>query len=208
MDNKLDVDLDGDGYSSFQGDCDDVRADIYPGASEICDDLDNDCDELIDEADNSLDWSTAQKWPVDEDNDGYGSATKTIDSCFRPADYINNSDDCDDTNPSINPEGSEVCDGVDNDCDGLLDDEDNDVNANTLNTWYQDLDGDGYGAINQPIYLCMNPAGYVDNGCVVSQSLPCNHHRGAHFRVSLALVHKEFVSIRNQQLLDSIMREL
>ena len=86
---------------------------VLPGA-EICDDLDNDCDGLPD------DETTEVNWYQDADRDGYGSATAPpAFSCVRPAGYVLNADDCDDTLASASPVGVEVAgDGIDQDCDG------------------------------------------------------------------------------------------
>ncbi len=98
-----DKDVDGDGYIDDDpvcagDDCDDSDPNTYPGASEICDGNDNNCDGITDEG--------------FEDADGDGSAI-----CV----------DCDDTDPAVNPGVAEVCDnGIDDDCDGLVDDWDTD----------------------------------------------------------------------------------
>ena len=87
------VDADGDGWTTCDGDCNDGDASVYPGATEVCDGVDNDCNGQIDEG-------------FDNDNDGW----TTCDG------------DCDDTDASINPGAPEDCDdGLDNDCDGTVD---------------------------------------------------------------------------------------
>ncbi len=108
------VDNDGDGYAACE-ECDDSRADVNPGASEVCNGLDDDCNGTID--DGAADMAT---WYQDSDLDGYGSTT-SVTQCDAPAGYIADGGDCDDTNRRVNPSASEVCDGVDNDCDGLID---------------------------------------------------------------------------------------
>ena len=107
------ADSDGDGFFAIgpgcpEGDdCDDSNATINPGADEICeDDMDNDCDDLVDSDD-----PECQGDCIDSDGDGYFSNTPECPS----------GDDCDDSNSSINPGTPEVCNGADDDCDGDTD---------------------------------------------------------------------------------------
>jgi len=60
-------------------------------------------------------------WYADNDGDGFGNPQDSILACEQPAGYVDNNLDCDDSNPSINPDATEVCDGVDNNCDGVVD---------------------------------------------------------------------------------------
>jgi len=123
------LDLDGDGVTPADGDCDDGDAAIFPGATELCDDVDSDCDgDFADgEADTDGD-GTPDCVDTDIDGDGYEGAV----------------DDCDDTNAAINPGATEVCDAVDDDCDGDLvasfPDTDGDGTPDCADT---DSDGDG-----------------------------------------------------------------
>ena len=119
-------DEDGDGYSTVGGacgpvDCDDIDPAINPGATEVCDGVDNNCDGEVDEG-----VKNAYYW--DGDGDGYGSPfTDPIEACSAPEGYVSNNTDCDDTIAAINPGAAEVCDdGVDNDCDGDTDSADSD----------------------------------------------------------------------------------
>ncbi|MBK9648383.1 MAG: FG-GAP repeat protein [Deltaproteobacteria bacterium] len=82
-------------------------------------------------------------WYSDIDEDGFGGEY-TLVSCLPPSGYVDNNLDCDDLDAEVNLDAAEVCDGVDNDCDGLADDEDDSVSDRL--TWYADVDGDGYGA--------------------------------------------------------------
>jgi len=100
---EIDYDHDGDGYDSEEyggDDCDDADADVSPGASELCDGADNDCDGRTDE---------------DFDADGDRSYDET--DCAG----LSAGDDCDDTDATVHPGATEICDDIDNDCDGLVD---------------------------------------------------------------------------------------
>jgi predicted outer membrane repeat protein len=130
-------------------DCNDNDDDIYPGADEICDDDDNDCDDLIDDADDDVDPDTAPTWIKDKDDDTYG-AGNTLEQCSDPGSpYIEwdaaAEEDCDDTDDDFHPGANEVCDGEDNDCDELIDDDDASLDLTTADTWYVDDDEDSYG---------------------------------------------------------------
>tara|TARA_B110000305_G_scaffold234063_1_gene291509 strand:+ start:59 stop:1687 length:1629 start_codon:yes stop_codon:yes gene_type:complete len=120
------IDNDFDGLSENNGDCDDTNAQVYSGAEEICDGLDNDCDGLVDEDAGSIFYQ-------DLDGDGFGGST-TIQSCTQPSGYVNQGGDCDDNNANINPGANEIEDGIDNDCDGDIDEGFNkvtDIDGNT-----------------------------------------------------------------------------
>jgi hypothetical protein len=150
-DNK---DADGDGYvdeACGGDDCDDADASINPGADEVCDGVDNDCDGQIDE--DAIDAST---WYADTDGDGYGDPVVMVTACSQPADFVADNTDCDDTDASINPAADEVCDGVDNDCDGQIDED-----AIDASTWYADADTDSYGDPAVTVTACSPPEGYV-----------------------------------------------
>ena len=61
------------------------------------------------------------EWFIDADNDGYGEESTKIIQVGQPEGYVSNSLDCNDTNPAINPAANELSDGIDNDCDGPID---------------------------------------------------------------------------------------
>jgi len=96
-------------------DCDDNNANAFPGNTEVCDGVDNNCDGNIDEG---LPLNTYYR---DSDNDTYGDPNVTTSSCSAPAGYVLDNTDCDDSNAAINPGATEICDGVDNNCDGNID---------------------------------------------------------------------------------------
>jgi hypothetical protein len=244
-------DRDGDGVYDY-ADCDDEDATVFPGAPEICDNKDNDCDGDIDEAiqllfyrdldgdgfGTPLDsvWACTaplgyvtspmdcddtdslaypgQIWYVDADRDGYSgtegvvsclrpidgflsnellglttdcndadparfpgqlwyldqdgdgfSAGETVVSCTRPpngflmAELVSTTGDCDDSTTAIAPGQLEVCDGLDNDCNGLVDDE------LPSFRYYRDADGDGFGDGASRLDTCLSsaPLNFVDN---------------------------------------------
>ena len=89
-------DGDGDGYSAAE-DCDDGNAAIHPGATEVCDGVDNNCENGIDE-DTAEDAAT---WYADSDGDNYGNAADSVNACEAPADYVSDHTDCDDSRDDV-----------------------------------------------------------------------------------------------------------
>ena len=127
-------DSDGDGYldaASCLGvagadDCDDEDASAFPGAVEQCDEVDHDCDG------NPFNGVASNDFCLDSDGDGYGDPLQTETVCQEdpPEGYVLCSlgSDCDDADGAVNSEATETCDGVDQDCDGEID-EDFDADA-------------------------------------------------------------------------------
>ncbi len=126
-------DIDNDGFTICEGDCNDNNNNIFPGAPEACNGIDDDCDSVID------DNVTTQNYYTDVDGDGFGS-NLIGNFCSPPVNSSLNNTDCDDNNSAINPNATEVCNGIDDDCDSVIDD-----NVITQN-YYNDMDGDGFGA--------------------------------------------------------------
>ena len=143
-------------------DCDDGEGAVNPAATEVCNDADDDCDGQIDDADASLDLSTASAWYDDDDEDGYGDPAASSLACDAPAGAVADSADCDPDDGAVNPAATEICDGDDNDCDGQIDDDDADLDLSTASSWYTDGDGDGFGAGSVSV-SCLPGAGEVDN---------------------------------------------
>ena len=139
------------GYVAAGTDCDDHDDDVYPGASEHCDGVDEDCDGIAD--DNPVD---ARTWYADADGDGYGDPVAATVACTAPAGTVTTATDCDDADASVHPRATEHCDGVDEDCDGTVDD----GAVDTL-PWYADADGDGYGDAGAVTRACSAPTGTV-----------------------------------------------
>ncbi len=103
------------------GDCQDLNPSVHPNASEACDGTDNDCDTLVDDDDPSLAQGLANRYYADVDRDGYGRADLVTFACVRPPFYSLVAGDCDDTDDTVYPFSPEECDGIDNDCNGLID---------------------------------------------------------------------------------------
>ncbi len=145
-------DEDNDGYYNYI-DCDDNNAQMNPGFAEICDGLDNDCDGVVN---NGVALNT---YYLDSDFDGFGEINVPVDTCILtpPPGFVDNADDCDDLNLDIFPGQVELCDAIDNDCDGALN------NGLQRYEYYLDFDGDGYGDENTVLDTCINvpPMGFV-----------------------------------------------
>ncbi|HND00343.1 MAG TPA: putative metal-binding motif-containing protein, partial [Myxococcota bacterium] len=135
-------------------DCSDADAAIHPGATEICDGVDNDCSGQVDGADAV----GAVLWYRDADADGFGDSSQSSLDCEAPAGFVGQSGDCDDQAASSSPDAPEVCDALDadEDCDGLSDDLDPSLDLSSIPPTFDDQDGDGVGGL--PVLLC-DPSG-------------------------------------------------
>lgn len=166
-----------EGYSINSMDCNDSDSTIFPGAVEVCNDIDDNCDGLIDES------LTLWTLYLDADNDGYGNSLISIEYCGAVDGYVFNSWDCDDSDSTIHDlqkyyldndgdgignsatgewicanEAPEGYSAVNNDCD----DDNNLISDPQL--YYADADGDGYGDPAVFEYICeLMPEGFVTN---------------------------------------------
>lgn len=112
-----DTPLPDEGYSMSGGDCDDSDASVNPGATEVCDGVDNDCDGLLDDRDDSIDVSTQTLYYQDLDGDGHGNSSVSELSCEQPLGYVLIDGDCHDRNSAIHPDVIDYAyDGIDSDC--------------------------------------------------------------------------------------------
>lgn len=147
------------GTVSSGSDCDDEDPLVFPGQDERCDQVDNDCDGRIDDADPDALPLDVSPWYPDVDGDTYGAASPVVLACVTPSGYVSLGPgllDCDDLDSDIHPGAYELCDGQDNDCDGQPD---NDTALTTL--WFPDLDQDGHGDPADHVQACPGPPGWV-----------------------------------------------
>jgi hypothetical protein len=163
------VDVDGDGYGDSAteeaacsltvgrvgtgGDCDDTDGAVSPAGFEVCDGQDDDCDGTVDEG-------VGGTWYSDGDGDGYGDPATATAACSAPPGTVPTSGDCDDTSGTRFPGAAEVCDDLDQDCDG-------DVDEGVLSTFHTDADADGYGDPASSTEACAATSGTVadDTDC-------------------------------------------
>ena len=129
----------GQGYTAtVGGDCDDNSGSIHPGVQEVCNGLDDNCNDDIDE-DGSLGCFTFYQ---DHDEDGFGNSFKSQCLCGPKEDFTaTGGGDCNDQEAMANPGMGEICDGIDNNCNNKTDEDGSDGCI----IYYMDGDGDGYG---------------------------------------------------------------
>ena len=136
-----------EGYVADARDCDDDCAACHPDGRETCDEVDQDCDGLVDEG-------VQRSYYADRDGDGHGDRDMRALACAVPMGFVDDASDCDDTCGACHPGAPETCDGVDQDCDLSVDE-------GVLSTFHRDADGDGWGA-GATTQACAAPPGYAD----------------------------------------------
>jgi hypothetical protein len=139
------ADMDGDSFLALV-DCDDGNPFIYPNAVEVCNYLDDDCDGSIDEGVNAI-------YYADADSDHFGNPNAMIFACSLLPGYAANNQDCNDTYAFVNPLGTEVCNGLDDNCNSVTDE-------GVQTTFYADTDNDSFGNPNVTTLACSVPSGY------------------------------------------------
>jgi hypothetical protein len=180
-------------------DCDDLNPNVNHGMQEICNGIDDNCMNGIDEG------FPLSKWYADNDGDGFGDPDNSQNLCDPLEGYVKDNKDCDDSDYDINPNAIEICDNKDNDCDGKIDENlskpcstscgsgnqkcesgkwqecdapkpgveicdgiDNNCNGYIdegfgQQKWYEDADGDGFGDSNSSNFSCEQLPGFVSN---------------------------------------------
>lgn len=146
------------GHVSNNQDCDDTRNDVNPASLERCNGIDDNCDGQTDEG------LSTDTWYRDQDEDGYGNPDVSVLACVAPDGYLINGSDCNDSDAFIHPDAVERCNGLDDNCDTIID------NGATL---FNDRDGDGYGNLGDPLGGCS-----VSQGSVIN-SMDCNDNNNA-----------------------------
>ncbi|NCG19956.1 MAG: hypothetical protein GWP91_13185, partial [Rhodobacterales bacterium] len=143
------------GFVADDTDCNDQEEAINPNAQEVCDGgVDNDCDLTTDE-----DIEDGRLWYPDVDTDGYGASDGTPIVACEDATRVNSNTDCDDQDENIRPNAIEICNTLDDNCDGVVD-EDTAVDATI---WYDDADGDTYGDPATGAVRCDADGGVADD---------------------------------------------
>ncbi|HCH63338.1 MAG: hypothetical protein CL927_12425 [Deltaproteobacteria bacterium] len=140
-----------DGYTEVAGDCNDTDPTVFPSAEDICNGVDDNCNGAVDEGHARTEWYT------DADGDGFGDSDSVVIACEQRSGTAADSGDCDDSDAGVFPGAVEVCNEIDDNCDGEVDE------GVGPSEWYRDLDGDGRGDPFTVVTACAQPSGYVAN---------------------------------------------
>ncbi len=168
------VDADADGFGdpaapvpcdqgvATSGDCDDSDPGVHPGAAEACNDVDDDCDGQVDDADDDV--VDGLPFFVDGDGDGYGSDDGLVTACVLAEGLSLSGGDCDDADPGIHPDAEELCDEIDQDCDGTATDELGASPECAVDSCLAALDADP-GADDGPRFISLTDGGVAYAWC-------------------------------------------
>ena len=139
------ADADGDGWRICAGDCNDGDPAAFPQAPQLCDGTNNDC--------NDPSWPAVPLNETDPDHDGFAACSPWVGTV--PG--IIGGGDCAPNDPAIHPGATEICNGIDDNCNGQVDE-------GLIRTLYRDADSDGYGDSNVTQQTCYSSVGWVTQG--------------------------------------------
>ena len=137
------------GFVLDNSDCNDLISEIHPGALDVCNNLDDNCNGLFDED------AIFLTWYIDADSDGYGNNSVDSISCFELSGFVFDNTDCNDVNNFINPGAVEICNSLDENCNLMIDED------LIFTTYYIDADGDNYGNAAIDSIWCSTIIGYI-----------------------------------------------
>ena len=133
------------------GDCDDSAKAIHPGAGEVCNTVDDNCNGTTDE----IGAKGCKLFHADADKDGYGGADQQCACAADPVYVSLDASDCADGNAAVHPGAAEVCDGLDNNCDGVTDP----AGIDNCTNYFLDGDADGYGNVQAQVKCLCSAVG-------------------------------------------------
>jgi len=136
-----------EGYVDNDTDCNDADDHVNPGVDEICNAIDDNCNGLDDEG-------VLVKYFADADHDAFGDEANWMYACAQPVGYVENWSDCNDADIAVNPDAAELCNALDDDCDGAADD-------GITQKYFADLDADNFGDEFNFVIACDKPEGYL-----------------------------------------------
>lgn len=161
------VDADNDGVLD-SSDCDDSNAAVHPNAVEVCDSVDNDCNGQIDEG-------LLATFYRDQDNDTYGNAAVSLKACTAPSGYVTNHSDCNDASATVHLGATEVCNGQDDDCDGVVDESSTNPLQSLTQSCYSGPSGTaGVGLCHGGTQICQSGTLSACTGEVLPIAEVCN----------------------------------